>query len=166
MPNTIYTQTAPGVNGTGGIGSNIRSPSWRHIAGWYPRGKRARSTSFPLSGPVVASPLTIQHTTQLGTGISPVFVTANTAGVDTYVNTPGIQAVVEVKNGGAQQEIVSIAAVGTCNQGYLHNYQMVVPVGGHARIGPFDTHYIGIGNIVTIGYNLTQSGVTVAVLAP
>jgi hypothetical protein len=151
------------------VPSEPRASIWRNTLLWvaYAHKVRARSrTTFVYpTAPVVAAPLTVQHTTQVGAGIIPTFSPANTAGFDTFVQVPG--AVVEVHNNGTQAETVIIIAVSACNQGYLHNYSQVIAPGGRGTIGPFDSHYISNpGNIVTIDYSVYQQGVTVAVLAP
>lgn len=105
--------------------------------------------------------LSVQHTT----GASGLTVTFGAAagGGDTFVNTK--DAVLEVINGGGGSITVTVAAVGTCSQGYTHNLAVSVGAGVHKRIGPFSSEYQTSAGVVSITYSGVSS-VTVAVTAP
>lgn len=130
----------------------------------YPvRWRRRSHLIFPFPQ-AVATPLVVQKTTQIGTGILPVYSPATPSG-DSYINTFG--AVVNILNAGSTTILVTIIARQICNQGYLHNYTMSVPPNTvPSEIGPVDFHYQVSGtNAVSIAYSNTV-GVTVAVTAP
>lgn len=107
--------------------------------------------------------LTIQHTTQTGTGIVPTYVTA-TIGGNTFVNTFG--AIIRVKNNSGRSITVTVVAQQACNQGYLHNYSQTIADGAEGDLGPFDYHYQATAtNKVTVLYD-SAYGITVAAIAP
>lgn len=118
----------------------------------------------PIASQVVATPLTIQHTIQIGTGITPIFTSAAMTG-NSFVNASG--ATLEIRNDSSQGVVVTVTAQQACNQGYFHDYTINVPAGNPDPIlmGPFDFHYNSSASLVSITYSYAI-GVSVAVTAP
>ena len=95
------------------------------------------------------------------TGTTPSFVAV--AASDVFANDG--RTVIEVKNAGGTQDVVTIAAQSTCNQGTAHDSVTTVPITtGDKVIGPFEpTRFNNASGQVTVAHSFTTS-VTCAVI--
>lgn len=90
-------------------------------------------------------------------GAAPVFAAAS-AGGDTLVNDG--TSILHIKNTSGSPVTVTVVASGRCDEGFLHDIQVVVPATtGERLLGPFDTKRFGA--LAAIQYSAT-TGVTVA----
>lgn len=150
------------------VSSYIRSPYHKTTANFLRHYRLKTRVWVPPYGVVVAPPLVVQHTTEIGTGLLPTYIAANTRGNDTFVATPGMSAVISIYNTSSTPLTVSVIAQTTCSQGYLHNYTQLVPANSTVPtvIGPFDLHYYDGNNTITISYSASIIGAFIAILAP
>lgn len=102
--------------------------------------------------------LTVQDTVQ--TGLAPVFSAVSSS--DVFTNDG--RTVVEVKNGNASADTVTINSIRACNQGFDHDAGGSVPGTTGDRIyGPFDPARFNDSNgQITITHSITAT-VTCAV---
>lgn len=103
--------------------------------------------------------LTVQK--MLLTGVAPSFVPV--ANGDVFANDG--KTYIEVKDAGGTQDVVTIPAQSSCNQGTLHDSVTTVPATtGDRVIGPFDpVRFNNANGQCTVNHSFTTS-VTCAVI--
>lgn len=96
------------------------------------------------------------------TGVAITYAAAG-AGGDTISPSDG-KTLLHVKNASGGSITVTVAAVGTCSQGFLHDAVVAVPASGDRAIGPFDSQRFTNGSgQIAVTYSATAS-VTVAAI--
>lgn len=103
--------------------------------------------------------LTVQEITL--DGLVPSYVAADTAG-DKFENNGS--TMFHIKNGGGSPITATFTSVRACDQGFLHDVDVVVGAGAEAMVGVFDPYRFNTGaKQVEVSYTAVTS-VTVAAI--